>query len=81
MLTTGGKRIYVAGDTEDTAEMRSLKGIDIAFLPMNMPYTMSVQEAAEVTVRDGVELRYVEMGKGVPPRTRCVSRSAVVTDG
>ena len=41
VLTMGGKKIYIAGDTEDTAEMRALKGIDIAFLPMNLPYTMT----------------------------------------
>jgi L-ascorbate metabolism protein UlaG (beta-lactamase superfamily) len=39
--------VYVAGDTEDTPEMRALKSIDIAFPPMNLPYTMSVQKAAE----------------------------------
>ncbi len=43
----GGKRVYIAGDTEDTPEMRALKGIDVAFLPMNLPYTMSVQQAAD----------------------------------
>jgi L-ascorbate metabolism protein UlaG (beta-lactamase superfamily) len=43
----GGKRVYIAGDTEDTAEMRALKDIDIAFLPMNLPYTMSVPKAAD----------------------------------
>ena len=43
----GGKRVYIAGDTEDTAEMRALKGIDIAFLPMNLPPTMSVAKAAD----------------------------------
>ncbi len=47
VLTMGGKRVYIAGDTEDTAEMRALKGIDIAFLPMNLPYTMSVPKAAD----------------------------------
>ena len=47
VLTMGGKRVYVAGDTEDTPEMRALKGIDVAFLPMNLPYTMSVEKAAE----------------------------------
>jgi L-ascorbate metabolism protein UlaG (beta-lactamase superfamily) len=47
VLTMGGKKVYIAGDTEDTVEMRALKGIDIAFLPMNMPYTMSVPKAAE----------------------------------
>ena len=47
MLTIGGKRVYIAGDTEDTAEMRAMRGIDIAFLPMNLPYTMSVEKAAD----------------------------------
>ncbi len=47
VLSMGGKKIYIAGDTEDTAEMRALKGIDVAFLPMNLPYTMTVQKAAE----------------------------------
>jgi L-ascorbate metabolism protein UlaG (beta-lactamase superfamily) len=47
VLTLGGKRVYVAGDTEDTPEMRALQGIDVAFLPMNLPYTMSLEKAAE----------------------------------
>jgi L-ascorbate metabolism protein UlaG (beta-lactamase superfamily) len=47
VLTMGGKKVYVAGDTEDTPEMRALEDIDIAFLPMNLPYTMSVEKAAE----------------------------------
>ena len=47
VLTVGGKRVYIAGDTEDTPEMRALKRIDIAFLPMNLPYTMSVEKVAE----------------------------------
>jgi len=47
VLTLGGKQVYIAGDTEDTPEMRALKGIDIAFLPMNLPYTMSVAKAAD----------------------------------
>ncbi len=41
VLTLGGKRVYIAGDTEDIPEMRALKSIDIAFLPMNLPYTMA----------------------------------------
>ena len=39
-------RVYVAGDTEDTDEMRSLSAIDIAFLPMNLPYTMTPAQVA-----------------------------------
>ncbi len=47
VLSVGGSRIYIAGDTEPTPEMRSLKGIDIAFLPVNQPYTMTVDQAVE----------------------------------
>ncbi len=47
VLTFGDKRVYVAGDTEPTAEMKALKDIDIAFLPINLPYTMTPQDAAE----------------------------------
>jgi L-ascorbate metabolism protein UlaG (beta-lactamase superfamily) len=46
VLTWGGKRIYVAGDTEAIPEMRALRNIDIAFVPMNLPYTMTPEEAA-----------------------------------
>lgn len=41
IITFGDKRVYVAGDTENTAEMKALKNIEIAFLPMNVPYTMT----------------------------------------
>jgi L-ascorbate metabolism protein UlaG (beta-lactamase superfamily) len=47
VITYGGLRIYVAGDTEGTPEMRGLKNIDVAFIPMNLPYTMTPEEAAE----------------------------------
>jgi len=47
VLTYGGKRFYIAGDTEGTPEMRGLKNIDVAFVPMNLPYTMPPEEAAE----------------------------------
>ncbi len=51
IITFGDKRVYVAGDTENTPEMKALKNIDIAFLPMNVPYTMTpemVADAAQV---------------------------------
>jgi L-ascorbate metabolism protein UlaG (beta-lactamase superfamily) len=46
LLTIDGKRIYIAGDTEDTPEMKALKNIDLAFLPMNQPYTMTPEQVA-----------------------------------
>ena len=45
VLTLGGTRMYLSGDTEDIPEMRALSGIDVAFLCMNLPYTMTVSQA------------------------------------
>ena len=47
VITLDGGRIYVAGDTEDSPELRALTGIDIAFVPMNLPYTMDIAQAAD----------------------------------
>lgn len=44
VLTLDGLRIYIAGDTEDIPEMAELKDIDVAFLPVNQPYTMTVEQ-------------------------------------
>ncbi len=60
VVTIGGKRIYIAGDTEPIPEMAALKDIDIAFLPMNLPYTMSPEMAAAAarTIRPKVLYPY-----------------------
>jgi L-ascorbate metabolism protein UlaG (beta-lactamase superfamily) len=47
VLTFGRTRVYVAGDTENIPEMKALKKIDIAFLPMNLPYTMTPEMVAD----------------------------------
>ena len=47
VLTIGDKNIYVAGDTENIPEMRDLKNIYVAFLPMNLPYTMTPEMVAD----------------------------------
>ena len=47
VLTFGGFRVYIAGDTDGIPEMRALKNIDVAFVPMNPPYTNPPQEAAD----------------------------------
>lgn len=46
VITFGDKRVYVAGDTENIPEIKTLKNIDIAFLPMNLPYTMTPEMVA-----------------------------------
>lgn len=50
VLTYGDRKIYVAGDTEGVSEMEALSGIDVAFVPMNLPFTMT-GEAAAVAVK------------------------------
>jgi L-ascorbate metabolism protein UlaG (beta-lactamase superfamily) len=47
VITFGDKRVYIAGDTENVPEMADLKNIDIAFLPMNLPYTMTPEMVAQ----------------------------------
>lgn len=47
IIACGDKRIYIAGDTENTPDMKILKKIDIAFLPMNLPYTMTPEMVAD----------------------------------
>ncbi len=48
ILLFGDKRIFVAGDTENVPEIKALKQIDVAFLPMNVPYTMTPEQVADV---------------------------------
>jgi L-ascorbate metabolism protein UlaG (beta-lactamase superfamily) len=48
VLTFGDKRVFIAGDTENVPEIKALKNIDVAFLPMNLPYTMTPEQVADV---------------------------------
>ena len=47
VITFGDKRVYIAGDTENVPEMKALRNIDITFLPMNLPYTMTPEMVAD----------------------------------
>ena len=47
VLTIDGTRVYISGDTEGTPEMRALKDIDVAFVCMNLPFTMTSEQAAD----------------------------------
>jgi L-ascorbate metabolism protein UlaG (beta-lactamase superfamily) len=66
LLTLGGTRIYISGDTEDIPEMRALEDIDAAFVCMNLPYTMDVAAAADAVLefRPKVVFPYHYRGKG-----------------
>lgn len=48
VLTIDGLRIYIAGDTENAPELKEIKNIDVAFLPMNLPYTMTPEMVADL---------------------------------
>ncbi|MCB0631358.1 MAG: MBL fold metallo-hydrolase [Saprospiraceae bacterium] len=50
VLTVGKKRVYISGDTEDITEMRQLQNIDVAFVCMNLPFTMTVEQAADAVL-------------------------------
>jgi len=51
VLNLGGKRVYLAGDSEETPELKTLANIDVAFIPINLPYTQT-EEAAAQWVKD-----------------------------
>lgn len=65
VLQLGGKHVYISGDTEDIPEMRALENIDIAFVCMNLPYTMDVNQAADAVLdfRPGVVYPYHYRGQ------------------
>lgn len=50
VVSAGGKRVYISGDTSATPEMKALQNIDIAFMTMNLPYTMDIDEAADAVL-------------------------------
>jgi L-ascorbate metabolism protein UlaG (beta-lactamase superfamily) len=50
VLSLGGKSVYISGDTEDVPEMRALKNIDVAFVCMNLPYTMDIEQASSAVL-------------------------------
>jgi L-ascorbate metabolism protein UlaG (beta-lactamase superfamily) len=64
LLTFGNRRVYVSGDTEDIPEMRALKDIDVAFLCMNLPYTMTIDQAAAAVAAFRPRIVYPYHSKG-----------------
>jgi L-ascorbate metabolism protein UlaG (beta-lactamase superfamily) len=64
LLTLGNRRVFVSGDTEDIPEMRALKDIDVAFLCMNLPYTMTVDQAAAAVAAFRPRIVYPYHSKG-----------------
>ncbi|SKB37995.1 MBL fold metallo-hydrolase [Daejeonella lutea] len=67
LLTIGGKSIYISGDTEDIPEMRALEDVDIAFVCMNLPYTMDINQAASAVLefKPGIVYPYHHRGQDI----------------
>jgi L-ascorbate metabolism protein UlaG (beta-lactamase superfamily) len=72
VITLGGKKILLTGDTECTPEIKALSGIDVAFIAMNMPFTMSPQEAADCikAVKPAVVYPYHYRQQGLNPANK-----------
>lgn len=66
IIEFGGTRVYISGDTEDVPEMRSLQDIDIAFVCMNLPYTMDINLAASAVLdfKPGIVYPFHYRGQG-----------------
>lgn len=79
LLTYGGFRFYIAGDTEGIPEMRALKSIDAALIPMNLPYTMPPEEAAEAVkaFRPKVAIPYHYRGSDLKVFEKALAGSGV----
>ncbi|MFA9391446.1 MAG: MBL fold metallo-hydrolase [Prolixibacteraceae bacterium] len=58
VITLGSEKVYISGDTEDTKEMRALKNIDYAFVCMNLPFTMTPEQAASAVIEFNPKVVY-----------------------
>ena len=66
IINVAGKNIYISGDTEDISEMRNLRDIDIAFVCMNLPYTMDINQAADAVLEFKPKIVYPYHYRGKP---------------
>jgi L-ascorbate metabolism protein UlaG (beta-lactamase superfamily) len=80
ILTFDDTRVYVAGDGEDTPEMMALRDIDVAFLPVNLPYTMTEEQAAHAVRAIRPAIFYPYHFGGVPHKTD-LKKLASLLDG
>ena len=81
ILTINNKRIYISGDTEDIPEMRSLKNIDIAFVCMNFPFTMNIEQAASAVLAFKPAIVYPYHYRGRPDMSDVNAFKKLVNDG
>lgn len=81
VLEKDGTRIYFSGDTEDIPEMRALKDIDMAFVCMNLPYTMTVQSAADAVLEFAPAQVYPYHFRGRPEVSDVAEFKRLVNEG
>lgn len=79
-LNLGGKGIYISGDTEDIREMRKLLGVDIAFVCMNLPYTMDINQAASAVLDFNPKIVYPYHYRGKPDMSDTDAFKKLVND-
>lgn len=80
VITLDNKRIYISGDTEDIPEMRTLKDINIAFICMNLPYTMTVKQAADATLAFKPQIVYPYHYRGQNGKSDILSYKQLVNE-
>lgn len=80
VLTVDGRRVYIAGDTEDIPEMRALRDIFIAFVPMNLPFTMDETQASSAVAEFKPAFVYPYHYKGSDPAAFAEQVKAAASD-
>ncbi len=80
ILTIGNKQIYISGDTEDIYEMRNLKNINVAFVCMNLPYTMDIHQAASAVLEFKPKIVYPFHYRGKPDMSDIQAFKKLVND-
>ncbi|MEX0928983.1 MAG: MBL fold metallo-hydrolase [Balneolales bacterium] len=82
IIDFGGKSVYLSGDTEDIPEMRALEGIDVAFVCMNLPYTMDIHQASDAVIdfRPAVVYPYHHRGQDIKEFKALVDDAGVGVD-
>lgn len=83
VLTMGGTRVYISGDTEDIPEMRALEDIDVAFVCFNLPYTMTENQAADAVnaFKPGIVYPYHYRGSDLALFTSLIEEGIEVREG
>ena len=81
VLNMGGQRIYISGDTEDIPEMRALTNIDKALVCMNLPYTMTVESAADAVLAFKPKQVYPYHYRGRPEVSNVAKFKRLVNSG